>query len=314
MSRKARPALIGGFVVGAAVIALIAMFLLTGGRLFQKQLQIVMHFQGSVNGLDVGAAVSFRGVRIGTVRDIQIVVSSDQDVRIPVTAEIDPTAFTLLGYDSDVRMGDFRQQIADSARQEGLRAQLQMLSLLTGQLFIQLDFFPGSEARFVEAGDIPEIPTVPTKLQEISGIFEDLPIKIILNNLSTAAESLAELAGDRQIRETFQSVDRAFQDVSGLVETLDARTRQLEPALTEARQTLSQGTATLAAAEQTFSEATETLAPLRHLVADDSELLAEIDEALATLADAARAVEALAETLERRPESMLKGKGAWGGR
>lgn len=313
MSRKARPALIGAFVVGAVIIAVTAVLVLTSGRLFQKQLSVVMHFQGSVKGLDVGAPVSFRGVQVGTVKDIRIVLSSNQDIRIPVTAEIDLSAFTVLGYPGHVGMDEIREHIRDSCRNEGLRAQLQMQSLLTGQLFIQIDFFPGSEARFVEAGEIPEIPTVPTTLEELSGILEDLPVRDVVNNLNRAAESLAGLAGDRRIPEAIQSVDKAFSDISELADKLDSRTRPLGSTLVEMQQALAQGTATLAAAERAFAQAAETLAPIRHLVADDSELLEVIDETLAAMTEAAHAVAALAETLERRPESLLKGKGMLGG-
>ena len=90
MSRKANPTVIGAFVVGAVVIAVAAVIILTGGQLFQKKLDVVMHFDGSVKGLSVGAPVSFRGVQVGTVKGIEIVVSPDQDARIPVTVEIDP--------------------------------------------------------------------------------------------------------------------------------------------------------------------------------------------------------------------------------
>lgn len=313
MSRKANPAVVGAFVVGAVIIVVAAVLVLTSGQLFQPRLPVVMHFQGSVKGLNVGAPVSFRGVQIGTVKDVRIVLSPEQDARIPVTAEIDLAAFKLVGYARQLSVEEFRQSIDDSARTEGLRAQLRLQSLLTGQLFIQLDYFPGTEARFVEADHLPEIPTVPTALQELSGMLQDFPVGEVLDNLAKAVASLAELASDKKIRETIQSVDTAFKDVSELVISLDSRTRPLEPTLVEARQTLAQATATLAAAEQTFMTATETVGPVRHLVAEDSELLEAIDETLAAMTEAARAIAALAETLERRPEAILKGKGVLGG-
>jgi len=320
MSKKANPTVIGAFVVGAAIIAVAAVMILTGGELFQKKMTFVMHFQGSVKGLNVGAPVSYRGVQIGTVKNIQIVLSPDVDVRIPVTVEIDPAAFTLVGFERKMTLDEFREGIDRGARRDGLRAQLQTQSLLTGQLFIQLDYYPDTPARFVEAGDIPEIPTVPTALQEIGKALQEFPLEKVLADLQRAITSLADLAGSEKISGAIQTVDQAFRDVSKLVNNLDSRTKPLESTLVEARQTLVEGrealskaAATLAAAEQTFVKATETLEPMKSLVADDSELLESIDEALAALTEAANAIGALAETLERRPEAILKGKGVFGG-
>ena len=322
MSRKANPtligafvvgAVIGAFVVGAVVIAVAAIFILTSGQLFQKKLNVLMHFDGSVKGLSVGAPVSFRGVQVGTVKGIEIVVTPDQDARIPVTVEIDPSAFTLVGFNEQMGFDEFRQGIYDSCRNEGLRGQLQMQSLLTGQLFIQLDYFPDTEPRFVEADNIAEIPTVPTPLQELSSVLQDFPIKQVLSDLEKAVASLAELTGDERFGQTIQSIDTAFKDISQLVNDLDRRTQPLQPALVEGRRAMEQARSTLNAAEQTFTAATKTLKPMKTLVADDSELLESIDETLAAMTDAAQAVAALADTLERRPESILKGKGVLGG-
>jgi len=273
-----------------------------------------MYFDGSVKGLSVGAPVSYRGVQIGTVTKIEIVLSPNQDARIPVTVEIDPSAFTLVGYD-DIRMdlNEFRQGLYKSCRNEGLRGQLQLKSLLTGQLFIQLDYFPGTEARFVETGEVAEIPTVPTTLQELSGVLQGFPVKVVLTNLEKAVASLAKLTGDEKIHDTIQSVDQAFKDISQLVANLDSRTEPLQPALVEGRKTLAQATATLVAAKRTFQRVSATLVPMKRLVGDDSELLESIEEAFVAMTEAAQAVAALADTLERHPEAIFKGKGAGGG-
>jgi paraquat-inducible protein B len=316
MSRKANPTVIGAFVVGAIVIAVAAVMILTSGALFQKKLDFVMHFQGSVKGLKVGAPVSYRGVQVGTVKKIEIVLSPDQHARIPVTVEIDPAAFSWKGYGGEMNLEELREGVHQASRKEGLRGQLQMQSLLTGQLFIQLDYFPGTKPRFVEAGDMPEIPTVPTSLQELGSILQDFPVKKVLADVEKAAASLADLAANEKIGTAIASVDQAFKDVSELMSKLDGRTEALGPALVEAQQTLAEGrttlaqtTTTLAAAQQTFARATQTLAPVKSLLGDDSELLESIDDALVAITEAAQAIAALADTLERRPEAILKGKG-----
>ena len=326
MSRSANPTAIGAFVVGAVVIAVAAVLLLTSGPLFQQKARFVLYFDGSVKGLNVGSPVTYRGVQVGTVTNIDIVLSPERNAKIPVTVEIDPAAFTVVGKGNAVGIDELRKGIHESSVKEGLRAQLQIQSLLTGQLFIQLDYFPGTPVRFVETGDTPEIPTIPTTLDQLTDLVKDFPIKKVLNDVARAVAALAALAEDDKVRAAFGSADQAFQDVSGLARHLDERTQGLGPvlaetqkAVTEGRQTLAEGRRalvqarqTLATAEQTFTTATETLAPMKNLVSDDSELLESLDETLAALTKAAQAVGALADTLERRPEAVLKGKGPWG--
>src|SRR6266513_856271 len=98
MGRKASPAMIGAFVVGAVALALGGILLFGSGRLFKHASTFVMFFPGDVSGLNVGAPVKFKGVEIGSVSDVQLRfgnmerVSPDQvekGIRIPVFVEID---------------------------------------------------------------------------------------------------------------------------------------------------------------------------------------------------------------------------------
>jgi len=73
MSKKANPTIIGAFVVGAIAIVTILILLLSGNVLFKKEVQAIMYFDGSVTGLNVGAPVKFRGVKVGTVTDIKLI-------------------------------------------------------------------------------------------------------------------------------------------------------------------------------------------------------------------------------------------------
>ena len=95
MSRRANPTLIGAFVVGAITLAIAAVFILAGDALFRRDIQKhVLYFNGSVKGLNVGSPVMFRGVNIGTVTKIQLVVAENNiDIEIPVIIEIDQTRF-----------------------------------------------------------------------------------------------------------------------------------------------------------------------------------------------------------------------------
>ena len=308
MSKRANPTLIGTFVVGAVVIAVTALLLLGGDEIFRKKPEFVLYFDGSVKGLNVGAPVDFRGVKIGTVTDIKLVVhEAGQALDIPVIIEIDPESFTFpVGEKRSVKDG------VDIAVEKGLRAQLQMQSLLTGQLFIQMDFHENKPARMHGDNRLPEIPTIQTTIQQLGKKLEDFPLQEVMDNITSAMGGIDKLVNSPELQESLHSINKAFEDVSTLMNNLNTRTQPLESGLNKANKAIDQANATLQAAEQTFHAATDTISSMKDLVGDDSEMLDALDEALSAISDAARSVGELADALERQPEAIFRGKGAGG--
>jgi paraquat-inducible protein B len=165
MGKKANPAVVGAFVLGAIALAVVGVLVFGSGKYFRTKVEAVMYFPGSVNGLSIGAPLKFKGVDIGTVSNIQLVLSAGTDgptARIPVYVQLDPSKIISAG--SDIRLPD--PVARDELVQRGLRAQLQSQSILTGLLFIQLDFFPDTPATYVlpQPSDPAEIPKIPTVL------------------------------------------------------------------------------------------------------------------------------------------------------
>ena len=96
MSKQANTKLIGGFVIGAVVLIMAGILLFGSGKLFSHQKKFVLFFEDSVKGLNIGSPVDFRGVNIGTVTDIKIVLNKkDLSLRIPVFIEIEPKRIAL---------------------------------------------------------------------------------------------------------------------------------------------------------------------------------------------------------------------------
>jgi len=332
MSRRASPTLIGAFVVGSLMLAMLAVFILGSGTFLRKKNYAVMYFEGSVQGLSVGAPVTFRGVRVGTVTDVSMAIDSKNVViTIPVTVEIAP--------EHVVSGGDLAGSWPENIRRlvsHGLRAQLELQSLLTGQLLIELDFQPDKAAVFRDRqGIYPEIPTVPAALDALRAKFEEYPIESILADVSTILGGIKALVTDPEFSGTLHSLRKSVDDYGRLARrleaqvdptaellqrnlaTADAALQKLDALLVRAEGTLNTvdrtaGTLdkTLEAVRDSLQVAEEALTGAKQLMRDDAAWSISLNAALNEITRAARALRTLADTLEQHPEALLHGKRA----
>jgi paraquat-inducible protein B len=325
MSKHANPTVIGAFVVGAVILAVTAALLLGTGDLFVQKPRFVLYFRGSVKGLNVGSPVNFRGVNIGTVINVQLVMGeSGSDIRIPVTIEINPANFVrseqMIG-----QMNESRKKKLAELIDAGMRAQLQLQSLLTGQLFIQLDFYPGTRVDLVGDDRYPEIPTIPTPIEKITRKLEDFPVEQVMNNIISTSEGLNKLVNSQELHQSIQSVSEILKNIDRLVKSQELQKsitslhgalddlgalarkldKQVEPLGSEVHATLNE-------TRLAMSQARGTLEAAQQLVSDQKMLYA-IDNALAEITAAARSVRDLTDFLERQPQSILRGKTLPGG-
>jgi len=151
MSKPANKKLIGVFVVVVVGLIVVAILLLGSGRLFRHYPKFVMYFEGSVQGLSVGSPVLFRGVKVGSVTDIAMDFNpSDLSILIPVYVEgkADTSSRDMLKGDRTA----LQEEVVQALIKKGLRAQLEMQSVVTGQLVIALDFHPGTKGQFCRQG------------------------------------------------------------------------------------------------------------------------------------------------------------------
>jgi paraquat-inducible protein B len=249
----------------------------------------VARFNGSVRGLSVGAPVEYRGIRLGTVKSIQLGVDPlQEDVTVPVVLfDLEPQRLAAF---RDIDMADAAQEeqarknfkqhtvklIEHAITQRGLRARLQSGNLVTGQLFIDLDYFPDQPpVKLARQGKYPEIPTLPNPLEGILAGFNK-----IIDKLEAA-----------RLEETLENLNDLMVSSSHLVTTLD----QNAPALA-------------AELQATLEEAHATLASLKAVTSPDGEIGNELYNALAEITAAARSVRVMSNYLERHPEALLKGK------
>jgi paraquat-inducible protein B len=329
MSKKASKTLIGGFVLGAVALLIAGVFVFGSGKFFRNTFRYVMFFQGSIKGLNVGAPVMFQGVKIGSVTEISLVYNpADDSIYIPVIIDTEPEKIS--GVTANRDPGDIEHAI-----DRGLKAQLQIQSIVTGQLLVALDFFPDKSVRRIGlVREYPEIPTVPTTLQELSKTIQDFPVRELFEKLNLAVDGIQRLVNSSEARESVTALNQTMKDLQQLLDSLNTNVDPLMASLTKtsdtARETLIQAektlnfrdgpaagvianmNETLAAARSTLAQSEKTLSSIQGMMSQDSPLIAELENTLRDLSDAARSVRALADYLERHPESLLRGKGASG--
>ncbi|MBK1698810.1 MlaD family protein [Rhodovibrio salinarum] len=345
MRYRPNPKLIGAFVLGAIFLAVIAVAVLGGNRLFQTTRTAVAYFDQSVAGLSTGAPVTFRGVRVGQVRDINLRVETDElSARIPVIMEFQLDRIEWAGDEG------FTQAQLDRLIERGLRAKLVSQSFVTGQLAVELGFAPDTPVRMVGVHeDIPEIPTAPGSLQQLKSSLENLPLRDILSRTMSTVDRLDQLLRQPAVQKfapealaTLQEYRGLAQDLRGKVgplvdkvgdsatsanETLDRAStaiqridRELTQTLQSVRQvtqTLNQRVGPLAdklgqtsdAATGAMRQAEETMASANSMIEPGSAAQRDLRRALDEFARAARAVRELAEQLERNPNALITGKG-----
>jgi paraquat-inducible protein B len=245
----------------------------------------VVNFNESVRGLTVGAPVDFRGIVLGEVAAINTRFDPvTRKFSIPVEILIYPERFTSryepggsggsggAGVPGGRLQGD-RRELTEWLVEHGMRAQLRTGNLLTGQLYIALDFFPNAaKAKMDWSRKPPEIPTVPGGLQSLQDSMTSLVAK--LNKIPFEAIG--------------NEAHQTLRDASMLIKRLDT---EVAP---QARQTL-------AAAQAALNSANSALQP-------DSAVQSNAADAMQELARTAAAFRTLADYLERHPEALIRGK------
>jgi paraquat-inducible protein B len=321
---SARPGIVGAFILGAMGLAVAGILFFGGTRMFTRTLHAVAFFSESVAGLEVGAPVTFHGVRIGLVKKVTIEFSTaTMSARIPVVMEFQPEQIT---WEGGRRLTEDRTEFERLIR-AGLRARLQMQSFVTGQLRVDLELDPEAPARLTGASpDLPEIPTVPSELGQLwaqltklrlqdladsaQGAFASLDR--VLKHIDSVLDPLVGNANDALVtaRQTFRTGDDA---IARLKDEASTALRDLDALLVDARSQVGpRGTElsrTLNSADRAARQAEALLASLNGAVQPRSQLRGNLEAAIRDLAAAAGSLRDFASTIERNPNALLLGRG-----
>jgi paraquat-inducible protein B len=281
VARKPNPTLVGAFILGGALLIVAAVTVWGSGRLFERRYRYVCYFPGSVNGLKVGAPVKYRGVLIGQVAAMRIRYEQPRgDTRLPVFLELNGKRVRELGASDDPTPKLVAELVAT-----GLRARLESESFVTGQLYVSLDLFPDTPIRLVHpSSGYPEIPTIPTQLEELTkglnGLFAQLKqvdLAGTAHSISSAVEGINRLVNTPSVARTLAELPSTVASARRLVQDLDVSMGKLGESLQS----------TLAVGGPLFVELQRTIVDVQR---------------------AAVAVRILAEYLQRNPNAVIVGK------
>jgi len=308
----AKPAVVGGFVLGALLIAIVAALVLGGMRWFSPTMHAMVVFKGSVAGLSAGSPVTFRGVAIGKVQFIEVRVrTADHAPVVEVHLDLEPDRLSWVN-----RSPGYAQDNLKDAVQAGLRAQLISQSLVTGELNVDLDFYPNLPAvRVITQDSELQIPTIPSELQTFKDQVREMNLpdiasktRVALVSLQQDLDALNGMIGP--ITGEFQSTLRA---TTSAVSALDRHSTQTldridELAVASQHQITANGDQLqqlLESGRRTTAEAEQLIASLNELAAPRSAMREDLEATLRDLAATSSSLRLFTHDLERDPAWTL---------
>lgn len=325
MSQKANPTLIGAFVLGAMLIAIGAIVFFGSSNLFAKKLDYVTYFNQSVNGLGIGSNVKYKGVTIGKVTKVQLKFQGQGEPPIvKVIYEIN-TDNLLNKYGLSMDIGN--RQAHERAIENGFRAKLDFESLISGQLFLALDFYKDAQAPLLHPEQNDGMLEIPPQPSDIDAILANLTKAIgnigsvdfagLAKNLQDVLKSVQTGVDALQLERLGKSLDKATNSISDL-----ASGDQVKSALASVRQSFDQLTATLKSLNPAIGDLKPTLdqakvaltnlqrgtAELAQLLKPDSNLRYQLDNSLSQISAAAASIQQLSDFLSRHPNSVIFGR------
>jgi len=342
MQRRKRidPRVIGSFVVGAIILSVAGLIFFGPGGFLTETKSYVIFFDGSVKGLNVGSPVRFRGVKIGQIKEINVTVRpNDYKFYIPVVIEIEP---------SRIKIGGSKKNFYDSLKtsfgdddpmlpliDKGLRAQMQLDSLVTGQLYVNLDMLPKTPVRLTGyESDIPELPAVTSSLEELTKTLQNIPLKELADKLISSAEGFEKLVTSPSLHNGLAKFDNTMSQLNKFLETANA---ELLPVINQLKETINDGQLAIRDARKTIDHIDTKVSPLSekfaaaaqsvdraakktsaamqkfdNLADGDSPTMQKLGTTLQEIHETARALRYLTSELERDPQMLLRGRAAGG--
>ena len=332
--------MIGAFVIVSLVLFMVAIVIFSGAQFFSVENLVITYFEDSLQGLSVGAPVTYRGVTVGQVKEIKIHIQAngqrDQKLIIPVLISLSAGETLIVdGTDTydESNVNDFLQDMCD----QGLRAKLKLQSLVTGKRYIDLAFYKNTPAVFKDKkGKYFEIPTLPSDMQQFTKMLENINLsdaygkvintldsleklttdlaralnapgtQTLVNNLSSAASSMDSILSevDSELSPILKKLDSGLSKVNDFANHADQMVTSLDtrikPVTEEMTHALGSINTTLLKADDFISQAEKTIQP-------DSPLYYRLTEAMRQLEKTAKSMDKLSNFIHRNPDTLIFG-------
>jgi paraquat-inducible protein B len=332
MSNKASSTMIGLFTLIGLVIAAAALVMLGAGKYFEQTHKVLLYFDKSVNGLQVGSDVRFGGVRIGRVSSINVIIDPAKNRKIiPVVLELTAKDLKSVAGSGEGMIDFSSEEGVSRAVRAGLRAGMKQQSLVTGQLYIEFDIVPKVKGFTFNQGGKPEhpvVPTIPTEIDElISGItdglkkineldiaglmtemrdvlkgaksqIEGLNIKEMNDNITIITRDLRALTSDGRIKTSLANLDEALKEIKDLSSKANENLDPLLADIREVAEKTKESLVKIEAASEQISKVSDPRSPQ----------LLEIQNLIHETENTSRALRELTNDLKRNPSSVLRGK------
>jgi paraquat-inducible protein B len=331
MKSKVSPTAIGIFIAGAIVILFASVILFGSGTLFRQTKTMLLTFREPTTGLEVGAPVKLLGVDIGTVSDVSLSIGgTNNSVLINVLIDLDREQISDVFGSTTIHLDD-RNVFQKTIQESGLRGRLDVLSMLSGQLYIALDFHPGEPGFQLDREDDHgywEIPTLPsTKREMMQSLVTSLQnfTELDFKGLSSELKSLLGDLRSDLARINIGQINTNLVDILDETKSLLANP-ELSAAITNLNQTLGQldqlaeklnqninplladVDADLKKAGVMLDEGIQALRALKTQVEPSGTLSRELVRTLDEAGVALNALRQLLEQIERNPNSLITGK------
>ena len=323
MSRKINTTTIGLFIAVGVVLGVIGLLLFGSSKLFSRTDEMIAYFDHSLNGLEVGAPVKYRGVTLGSVKRIMVRYNqAPNDFALPVILEVDQALLRKRLGDESVDV--FTRGAVERSVRRGLRATLQTNSLLTGVLFVGLDFQPHSPPPvFHQLQKIyVEVPSEPsTDVQQLMNNLASLDLKSIERNLNAVLININTSVSSLHLGEIHDDITKALTSVDRLVSSPDLKNdlaavhttleqyRLLGEKLNNRVDPLADDvTKTLAEADRALVQVRGAAQNVRIQLAPDAPIPNDLDQALRQLSDSLQSLSSLLDFLKQHPNALITGR------
>lgn len=339
-NKKIQPAIIGVFVILSVALFMTAIVIFGGASFFDKENLVITYFEGSLQGLSVGAPVTYRGVTIGQVKEIKIHIRADEkkseQLIIPVVIALS-AGDTLVINGADNRNDEEINIFLKSLCAQGLRAKLKTQSLVTGKRYIDLAFYKNSTPVYQDTiGEYFEIPTLPSEMYQLTKMMENVNLDELYHKVLNTFDSIEQLTGglaqslseektqqlmndlttatatlnsifhqvDSDLPSILTKVDTGLDQINVLSSDADQLVTSLDKQLAPVIQNMN---ATLVTIDTVLKQADTLISQANKSIQPNSPLYYRITEAMAQLEQTARSIETLSEFIYRNPDTLIFG-------